>query len=76
MTPRTAAFGHATETSRRNNNGVHLYREGYQFVARAIARGLQVGPEGNEINMSSAKADQLESLRQAIILKNHLYFYR
>jgi hypothetical protein len=76
VTPLTSAFSQPTGKNRLTNNGIHLNGEGYRFVANAIARGLGDGPTANETNASSISAERMELLREAIIEKNHLYFYR
>ena len=52
------------------DNGIHLSAYGYQQAADAVAKGLGWH---NRIALDSARA---ELLRQAIIKKNELYFYR
>jgi lysophospholipase L1-like esterase len=55
------------------DNGIHLSEQGYRRLAWAIAPDL--GADG-PVPPSDAELARVEPLRQAVVAKNRLYFYR
>jgi lysophospholipase L1-like esterase len=56
------------------DNGVHLTAAGYRQASAALLQALSLPTKNSAASELSVK--QLEALRQAIVQKNQLYFYR